>query len=78
MPPSLQEFELHVGLTASKAATLLGYARQTYYQYRRSGAMPLYAQRHVEAIMLLPRSDVINLIRNHVNDRSDDNQEASR
>lgn len=62
----LLQFERHIGLSAAKAAMLLGYARPTYYQYRRTGVLPDYAVRHIQALMLLPMSDLKSLIQEHV------------
>lgn len=63
---TLVEFEKELGLSAEQAARLLGYAGSTYYQYRRSGAMPLYARRHVEVVLRLPVHIRQNLISEHV------------
>jgi predicted site-specific integrase-resolvase len=70
----LREFELWIGLSPSQAAKLLGCARQTYYQYRRTGEIPLPVRRHMELLMRLPREMLIELIKEHVhqNDGSDE------
>lgn len=64
----LTQFERHVGLSALKAAKLLGYACATYYQYRRTDVMPEYARRHVRALMSLPKVALETQIREYVFD----------
>jgi len=62
----LLELEKRTGLTVMQCAMLLGYAKPTYYQYRRSGELPLYAQRHVQALLLLPERTLNNIVKEHV------------
>lgn len=63
----LLQFEKHIALGPVLAAELLGYAYPTYAQYR-SGRRPLtlYAERHIQAVMLLPGPALNAVLREHV------------
>lgn len=60
------DFEEVSGLSPTEVARLLGYARPTYYQYRRTGVLPLYATRHIQVLTMLSEADLSKLIREHV------------
>lgn len=62
----LLELEERTGLKPPQCARLLGYALPTLYQYRRTGVMPVYAQRHLQALLLLSDRTLKNLIQEHV------------
>ena len=64
----LLQFEHHTGLGATKASRLMGLAYVTYAQCR-AGSRPLqlYHERHVQALMLLPRASLDKLIKEHTN-----------
>ena len=63
------DFESHIQLGPTYAAELLGMAYSTYAQVR-SGRRDLqsYTQRHIQALMLLPRDTLTTLISQHVRD----------
>lgn len=65
----LLDFEKHTHLGPTYAAELLGVAYSTYAQVR-SGSRGLqpYLQRHIEAVCLLPKETLANLISEHVRD----------
>jgi hypothetical protein len=69
MNETLVRFEQHIKLGPVATARLLGYSYSTYAQYR-SGLRPLqlYAARHVEAVMRLPRKTLDSMIKEHVFD----------
>jgi hypothetical protein len=63
----LVAFEKATGLGPTRAARLLGVAYVTYAQVR-SGARPLqkYHARHMECLLLLPRTTLDKLIKEYV------------
>lgn len=62
----LLRFEKSIGLGATYAARLLGVAYPTYAQYRSGRReLPLYHQRHIEALLRLPESELTGLIEKH-------------
>lgn len=63
----LLSLENRTGLGPTFVSDLLGYAYSTYSQYR-SGArpFPLYGERHVQALLVLPQTDLDVLIKEHV------------
>ena len=65
----LLQFEKHTRLGPTYASELLGMAYSTYAQVR-SGRRDLqsYTQRHIQALMLLPRDTLTTLISEHVRD----------
>ena len=65
----LLQFEKHTRLGPTYASELLGMAYSTYAQVR-SGRRDLqsYTQRHIQALMLLPRYTLTTLISEHVRD----------
>lgn len=66
MNPTILGFEKATALGPTYAARLLGVAYPTYAQYR-SGRRPLqrYHERHIEALLLLPRGSLDRLIKEH-------------
>lgn len=66
MNAHLKRLEHHTGLGPTKAARLMGLAYVTYAQCR-CGSRPLkqYHERHVEALLLLSRQHLKNLIAEH-------------
>lgn len=61
MNPILINFEFHTGLGPTYAARLLGVAYTTYSQYRNGKrVVPLYIQRHIEAVSILP-TEILNI-----------------
>lgn len=64
----LLRLEDRTGLTANQCSKLLGYARPTYYQYRRTDEMPEYAKRHVRLLLILPSDDLEKLVSEYVFD----------
>lgn len=66
MNPVLLRFEKATKLGPTFAARLLGVAYPTYAQYRSGRReLPLYHQRHIEALMRLPDSELALLIEKH-------------
>ena len=62
----LLRFEKSIGLGATYAARLLGVAYPTYAQYRSGRReLPLYHERHIEALLRLSDSELIGLIEKH-------------
>lgn len=62
----LLRFENSIGLGATYAARLLGVAYPTYAQYRSGRReLPLYHQRHIEALLRLSESELTGLIEKH-------------
>ncbi|ALA45460.1 hypothetical protein ADP64_000010 [Achromobacter phage phiAxp-2] len=63
----IQRLEKHTGLGATQTALLLGVAYPTYAQFK-SGLrdMKPYHERHIQALLLLPRSRLAQLIGEHV------------
>ena len=62
----LLRFEKSIGLGATYAARLLGVAYPTYAQYRSGRReLPLYHQRHIDALLRLPESELTGLIEKH-------------
>lgn len=62
----LLNFEAHVGLGSTYAASLLGVAYPTYAQYRSGRRdLPLYHHRHIEALTLLAPKRLRQLIEEH-------------
>lgn len=68
MNDTLLTFEHHTELGPTFAARLLGVAYPTYAQYR-SGRRELqrYHANHIQALMLLPKAKLANLIEEHAN-----------
>lgn len=66
MDNPLIALESHAELTPTQVAALTGIPRPTYYQYRRTGEMPLHVQRLAEVLMLLPKRTLMTLIDEHV------------
>lgn len=66
MNATLLQLEKATGLGPTYAARLLGVAYPTYAQYR-SGRRPLqlYHERHIEALLLLPRATLRKLTDDH-------------
>lgn len=59
-------FEKSIGLGATYAARLLGVAYPTYAQYRSGRReLPLYHERHIEALLRLPVTELTGLIEKH-------------
>ena len=66
MTAILLRFETSIGLGATYAARLLGVAYPTYAQYRSGRReLPLYHQRHIEALLRLSDSELTGLIEKH-------------
>lgn len=67
MNTTLLDLESHADLGPTYVAKLLGVAYPTYAQCR-SGRRPLqaYHERHVQALILLPRATLLSLIEEHV------------
>jgi len=64
---TLLDFEQRTGLGPTYAARLLGTAYTTYAQYRNeSRDLPKYHRLHIQAVLLLPRTSVEQLIQEHV------------
>lgn len=61
-------FEKNTCLKAVQAAKLLGIPSPTYYQYRRTGQMPLSVRRQVEVMMRISEDLLHELISEHVYD----------
>lgn len=62
----LLRFEKSIGLGATYAARLLGVAYPTYAQYRSGRReLPLYHERHIEALLRLSDSELTGLIEKH-------------
>ena len=62
----LLRFEKSIGLGATYAARLLGVAYPTYAQYRSGRReLPLYHERHIEALLRLPEVELTGLIEKH-------------
>lgn len=65
----LLQFEKHTRLGPTYAAELLGMAYSTYAQVRNGRRdLQSYTQRHIQALMLLPRDTLTTLISEHVRD----------
>lgn len=53
-----------------RTARLLGIGYSTYTQYSSDiRPIPLYTERHIEAVMLLPESDLNDLIEKHAEEK---------
>lgn len=63
---TLQEFEQTHGLTVVEAALLLGVPRPTYYQYRRTGVVPLPVERAMVFFNRMPKKAATSLIQEFV------------
>ncbi len=62
----LLHFEKAIGLGPTFAARLLGVAYPTYAQYRSERReLPKYHQHHIEALLLLPHTSLVKLIKEH-------------
>lgn len=61
------ELEDACGMGPTRVARLIGSAYPTYAAYR-SGTreLPLYHQRHIECLLLLPQPILFNLIEKHI------------
>jgi hypothetical protein len=68
----LLDFEKHTALGPTFAAQLLGVAYSTYAQVR-SGARPMqtYTKRHLQALRMLRKDQLDQLIREHVRGQAD-------
>lgn len=65
----LLQFEKHTRLGPTYASELLGMAYSTYAQVRNGRRdLQSYTQRHIQALMLLPRDTLTTLISEHVRD----------
>lgn len=66
----IHKLEEHTGLGATHAALLLGVAYPTYAHYK-SGHRRLqpYHERHIRALLLLPRRTLNNLIQEYIHGR---------
>lgn len=64
----IHQLEQHTGLGATQTALLLGVAYPTYAQFK-SGLrdMKPYHERHIQALLLLPKRTLEQLIGEHVN-----------
>lgn len=63
----LISFEKHLELGPTYAAELLGVSYFTYAQYRSCRReLPLYHERHIEALRMMPFNTLSHLIGNHV------------
>jgi hypothetical protein len=63
MNPIILDFEKHVELGPVAAAKLLGYPYSTYSQYKNhTRKVRPYLRRHIQAIVLLPRETLDQLI----------------
>lgn len=65
--PILISFEKHLELGPTFAAELLGISYFTYAQYRNGRRdLPLYHERHIEALKLMPAVILSTLVGTHV------------
>jgi hypothetical protein len=63
---TLLDFERHSRLGPTFVARLLGVAYPTYAQYRNGRReLPLYHQRHIELLYLIPKESLNHVISRH-------------